>query len=207
MRRAFGVAAVAVLCGCAGNLKSTLPPAPLAPDFTGVATAVVAPAAAEAQAVKLRGELEKRLASKDWGVPLQVGRTAESFVRVRMGADESFETGTAQLQPRAMLACAEIASALAGAPASVVHVLVHGADPGSEPSIGLSARRAASVQSYLLTRGLPATRVRAEGRGAREPVSTNAADAANWRVELVIRPVVAGSEAEAWVPPPPAKTP
>lgn len=202
MRREISLLAIALLGGCAGpGLKSTLLPASAAPDFTSVAPATVTAGAAETQSARLQALLEQRLAGKDAGFPVQVGRSGESLVRVRMGADESFEAGTAQLQPRAMLVCSEIASALKGAPASVVHVLVHGADPGSEASTGLSARRAASVQSYLLARGLPATRVRAEGREGREPLSPNVEDAANWRVEMVIRPVIAGAEAQAWTPP------
>lgn len=202
MHRALGVAASLLLGGCAGpTLKSTLVAGPSAPDWVGAQAAVVSVSAAEQQATALQADLVQRLSSAA-GVPVQVGRTPEAFVRVRLGADEAFEAGTAQLQPRALLVCAEIASALGAAPASVVHVLVHSADPEAEPATALTARRAASVQSYLLARGLPAARLRAEGRGGREPLSPDVADAANGRIELVIKPVLAGAEAQAWIPPP-----
>ena len=189
------------LAGCATPLKSTLPPATGLPDFSGMAGATVGPHEVMAQDARLHGDLEQRLAARDWGVPLQVGRTAEGFLRLRLAADESFEPGTAMLTPPAMLVLTETASALAQAPACVVHVLAHGADLGDEPAVSLSARRAAAAQSYLLARGLPATRVRAEWRGAREPAAADPAAAANRRLELVVRPVISGAEAQAWMPP------
>lgn len=204
MKRLLLLLPALALAACAG-LKSTLPAAAATPDYAGTTPASVAPAAREAQLAGLQAALDQHMVQKDWGIPLQLARTGENFVRLRLGADEAFETGTATLSPRALLALAEFASTLQQAPASVVHVLVHGADPGGEPATRLSSRRAASVQSYLLARGVPATRVRAEGRDAREPVSDNLAAAANWRVDLVVRPVVTGAETEAWMPPRPDK--
>jgi outer membrane protein OmpA-like peptidoglycan-associated protein len=199
-RLGWAFAALAV-ASCAGPVKSTLAPPAAPADAVGVPAPAVGADAAEAQSARVQAELERRLMTRDWGVPLQVSRGPDGTVRLRMGADESFERATAQLDPRAMLVLTEAASVVRQAPASVLHVLAHGDDPGSERATSLSARRAASVQSYLVTRGLPPARLRAEGRGAREPASTQAADPANWRIELVIRPVIAGREAEAWMPP------
>ena len=71
-----------------------------------------------------------------------------------------------------------------------VHVLVAGGEGGATPT-SLAARRAATLRAYLEQRGVPATRLRAEGRAA----------AADPRVLLVLKPVVAGREPEAWTPP------
>lgn len=209
MKRLAACAAVLAqfaLSSCATGVKSTLPATAAAPDYVGASPVVVSAESREADMARVQAALEA-LTQRDWGIPLQVGRTPEGLVRVRLGADESFEARTAQLQPAALLLYSEIAKVLQTAPESVTHVLVYGADAAGNGATGLCARRAASVQSYLVTRNLPATRLRAEGRDAREPVNTEVSSAANRRVELVIRPVVAGREAEAWMPPATAALP
>ena len=74
-------------------------------------------------------------------------------------------------------------------------VVVHGDADSADPATDLSARRAASLLNYLASRGLPLTRLRAEGRGAREPATPDTGAAANRRVEFVLKPVIAGREA------------
>lgn len=193
----------AALAGC-GGLKSTLPAAPDVVPVAGAATAAVAPSGLDAELTRLQTALERRLMGRDWGVPLQLARGPEALVRVRLGADASFAPGSAQLQPQALRVYAEIGELLRASPGVVAHVLAHGDTPaGSEPWTDLTARRAASVMAYLVERGVPATRLRAEGRAASDPVTVEAqADAVNRRVEIVLRPVVLGQEAEAWMPPP-----
>lgn len=199
--RSAAVAALA-LAGCATRLPSTLPPPAPPPDYVSVSSAALAPAAVEPELQRVQAELSRRLGARDWGVPVQVGRLGEAMLRVRLGADESFEPGSAELMPQALLLYATIADVLAQSPACVVHVLAHAdRDSGDEPAVDLTARRAASVRSYLSRRGVPATRLRAEGRGAREPISEDPG-AADRRIEIVLRPIVAGREAEAWQPPP-----
>lgn len=198
------LAGVAIgLAGC-GGLKSTLPAAAPAAAVVGVPTPAVAPANLDAELVRLQRELERRLTGRDWGVPVQLSRGAGPYVRVRLGADESFAGAGAQLEARALLLYAEIGEVLKAAPGVVTHVVVHGDAPTStEPWTDLTARRAASVRAYLAGRGVPETRLRAEGRAAGEPATVESgAGAVNRRVELVLKPVVAGSEAEAWMPPP-----
>ena len=53
----------------------------------------------------------------------------------------------------------------------------------------LSARRAASAEAYLVSRGVAVTRLRSTGRGETEPVASNASEAGrqkNRRVEVAI---------------------
>lgn len=199
----LGLAALALALGGCVTLESTLVAAPAA-SLVGVATPAVAPAGVEAELARLQGELERRVARRDWGVPLQLSRSPEAQLRLRLGADESFDPGTAQLRAEALALYAEIGAVLRDARA-VTHVLVHGDVAAADPAADLTARRAASVLNYLATQQIPPTRLRAEGRGAAEPATAEPGAApAQRRVELVVKPIIAGHEAEAWLPPKPA---
>jgi len=66
----------------------------------------------------------------------------------------------------------------------------HGADLSNRE---LSQRRAQAVRDYLVSRGVPADRIRAQGLGAIRPVADNgtiAGRAKNRRIEIVVQPVV-----------------
>jgi flagellar motor protein MotB len=205
-RRALAaLAAALLLAACAGRLTSTLGTAPPPASAAGTPTVAVAPSAVEDAVQGLERELVARIARRDWAVPIQLARTGP-VLRLRVGAPESFAPDGAQLRPEALLFYAEVAEVLRAAPSFVLHVIGHGDDaPGEEPATGLSSRRAATVASYLRSRGASAARLRAEGRAAREPLvaASDAGAAANRRIELVFRPVVAGAEPAAWMPPEP----
>jgi outer membrane protein OmpA-like peptidoglycan-associated protein len=65
----------------------------------------------------------------------------------------------------------------------------------------LSERRAQSVADYLSDNGVDYRRLRIVGRGELEPRESNATEAGrqlNRRVELLIKPVVEGSEDRAY---------
>jgi len=72
----------------------------------------------------------------------------------------------------------------------VVEVAGHTDSTGSEEyNIGLSQRRAASVQHYLESQGIKASRLSAKGYGEAQPVASNATAegrALNRRVELIV---------------------
>jgi outer membrane protein OmpA-like peptidoglycan-associated protein len=190
------------LSACTTSLTTTLAAA-VPVSLVGQPARSVALPALEAELQRLQGQLGQQLTSRDWGIPAQLSRGAEPVLRLRLGADESFDAGGAQLQPAALDLYARIGAVLKDAPV-VTHVLVHGEREAAELPIDLTARRAASVANYLLATGLPAGRVRAEGRGAREPATAEAqAASVNRRVELVVKPVIAGSEADAWLAPAP----
>lgn len=201
LRLAAAVAALAA-SGCS-TLTSTLPATAPAVSRVGASTPSVALAALDPELTRLQGELERRVVRRDWDVPLQLSRTPDAQLRVRLGADETFDAGSAQLRPQALALYGEIAAVLRGG-AVVTHVLVHGDADEPEPATGLTARRAASVMNYLVTLDVPAVLLRSEGRGAREPATLEpGAAAANRRVELVLKPIVRGQEPEAWRPPAP----
>jgi outer membrane protein OmpA-like peptidoglycan-associated protein len=169
-----------------GKLTSTLPPPGAPASYVGASAGVLAPAAVEPELAALEKELGA-LAGRRAAVPLQLSREGAAL-RLSFGAQQSFAPGAAELEPAALSAYAGLARALAARPGTVAHIRVTG-EAAPEPAIALPARRAASLQAYLAMRGVPGTRLRADGA---EGAGT---------VEVVIKPVVAGSEAEAWVPP------
>ena len=99
-----------------------------------------------------------------------------------------FRSGSARLSAQAKIELAGYAQVLARHPGLQVLVLGHTDSLGSAHSNQyLSRLRANSVRNYLLTQGLSAERVKAEGRGEAEPVADNATAEGrrqNRRVEL-----------------------
>ncbi|MDR3096428.1 MAG: type VI secretion system protein TssL, long form, partial [Paraburkholderia sp.] len=127
---------------------------------------------------------------------------AEGLVEVRDGADRSvivlrgdglFESGSATVIDRYQPTLARVAAALARVPGAVVvagytdNVPVHSARFPS--NWDLSVERAQAVANILAARLGDASRVRAEGRGAADPVAPNdsaANRARNRRVEITL---------------------
>lgn len=190
------LAALALLAGCAPKpvLVSTMPEAPAVIPRSAVIGATISalpPDAVDAVAVQYKAELEGRLQAT--GARLQFRPQPAGVIHLRMPAAESFETGSAQLQVAALTRYSEIAEVLKTYAGCVAHVLVYGDSmPEGDLALTLGARRAASILDYLVRRGVPPTRMRAEGRLAAE---------AGEQIELVLKPVVAGRETQAWTPP------
>lgn len=197
--------AALLLAACGPRLTSTLGDASAPAEPFGEPTATLMPATGDSDWLALRAQLDGLVAANQTPVPAQLLPGIDGVLRLRAGSDESFEPGTAQLKPAALAFYAQVASVLRGYGPAVLHVVVHGdVATDEEPSLDLSARRAASLQNVLIGAGAPAARLRAEGRADREPATdgANAAEA-NRRVDLVFRPVIAGREPEAWMPPAP----
>jgi outer membrane protein OmpA-like peptidoglycan-associated protein len=78
----------------------------------------------------------------------------------------------------------DLAASLKKYPNTEVLVVGHTDAQGSDTyNLDLSRRRAESARSFLVTQGIPTSRIRTEGRGESEPVGT---DAQNRRVEVAI---------------------
>lgn len=190
LRLVLGLAALA-LGGCSAKLTSSLAPPAAPPSYVGAHAGVI-DAGALAQELDRLEEALAALSGRGAPVPAQVSRQGGTLM-LRFGAAESFGGTGAQLQPAALTAYAALARVLAARPGTVAHIVVRGDAglPSSELALGLPARRAASLQAYLATRGVPGTRLRAEGR----------TDAEAEAVEVLLKPIVAGREPEAWIPP------
>jgi len=174
------------LAACApAKLNSTLPPDGLPASYVGAHAGGLAPEAVAPALAAFERTLAP-LAKRGAAVPLSVEREGVAL-KLRFGVTESFDGNSAELQPAALAAYAGLAQALAS-PGTVAHIRVLGPADG-EPATSLAARRAAAVQAYLAARGVPGTRLRAHG------------DAGDGAVEVLVKPIVAGRETEAWVPP------
>ncbi len=177
-----------VVGGCSAKLSSSLPASVPPVSYVGARTGAFAPDALEAGIDQLQQDLE-RVAKRARPVPAQLSREGH-LLKLRLGAGESFGPASAELQAAALEFYAQLAEILVRHPGTVAHILVHDDTASGEPSTDLAARRANSLQSYLAARGVPGTRLRAEGRGGTGP-----------RIELWLVPIVVGREAAAWMAP------
>jgi outer membrane protein OmpA-like peptidoglycan-associated protein len=104
-----------------------------------------------------------------------------------------FASDTSELLPSARQRLDDVAKALLeGNPEAQIVVEGHTDSRGGESyNLDLSARRAEAVRAYLVSRGVPAERVRAQGLGLARPVADNKSAegrANNRRVEIVVQP-------------------
>jgi outer membrane protein OmpA-like peptidoglycan-associated protein len=104
-----------------------------------------------------------------------------------------FASNKDQLLPAAQERLAQVAEALKTQDDHKIVVEGHTDSQGSAASNqGLSERRAQSVVSFLVTRGVPADQIRAQGLGPNRPVADNASPegrANNRRVEIIVQPI------------------
>ena len=188
-----------LLAGCTAKLSSTLPASAPVASYVGAQAGVLTPGPALDAAIDgLRLDLEQTTRAAG-AMPAEYLREGDAL-KLRLPADASFGPDSAQLQAGALEFYAALADVLARRPGTVAHVVVHGEVASSELPTDLTARRAASLEAYLAARGVPQTRLRAEGRGSAQRLTPDAA-AANRRIEIVLKPIAAGQEASAWVPP------
>jgi outer membrane protein OmpA-like peptidoglycan-associated protein len=129
------------------------------------------------------------------------------MIRIQLDGTATFDTGSATPRPESVPTIQRIADAARAQGQSVVHVIGHTDITGSvEGNVALSKRRAESVAAELVRRGVDDRYVLADGRGPFEPIASNATDAGrakNRRVDIYLRPIVAGREAEAFESPRP----
>ncbi len=133
----------------------------------------------QATRARLMGELNQVLQTRD---------TARGLI-VNM-SDVLFDTGRYNLRPGAQVKLAKVAGILQSFPG--LHLQVNGYTDsigGDEYNLHLSQQRADSVRDFLVSQGVPATSVIAQGFGKADPVASNAIASGrqqNRRVELVV---------------------
>lgn len=136
-------------------------------------------------------EQEKELRQKMAGTGVEVQRVGDS-IKLIMPGGVTFRTGSAEIQPQFYSPLDQVASVLQQYPQSLVDVVGHTDNVGSDQmNQQLSERRASAVASYFMSRGVIAQRLNAYGMGETQPVADNSTDFGrqqNRRVEVLIRP-------------------
>ncbi len=111
-------------------------------------------------------------------------------IKVVLGDAILFKTGSSTLSPQADAALSRIAYNLNQNPGTHITVIGYTDNTGGyELNMELSKQRANSVRNYLISQGVAADRITAEGDGWNNPITSNATAAGraqNRRVELYI---------------------
>ncbi|MFC7377235.1 OmpA family protein [Brevundimonas sp. GCM10030266] len=125
------------------------------------------------------------------GTGVGVARQGDNLV-LRMPSDVTFATNQSNIDSRFLATLDDVARVLQQYDQSMVDVIGHtdssGGDAINQP---LSERRASSVASYLIDRGVLRERLYVAGNSARNPIADNSTTqgrAQNRRVEILIRP-------------------
>ncbi len=173
----------------------------------GAAIGAMAGAAVGSYMDKQQAELEAKLKAEQEREELQITRLSDNSLKVGVASEATFDVDRSDLKTQSLDTFGKIAGVLKSYDMTVIHVVGHTDSTGSDAyNQGLSERRAVSVGNYLLSQGVPNDRVMMEGRGEREPRSTNATPDGrrlNRRVDIVIKPIIEGQEERAFDPPPP----
>ena len=142
-----------VLPECAGARPAPVAPAPAAPARPAAPSTAPAPAA-----------------------PAPAARPAPASVRqaVVIQADALFDFDKSVLRPDGKKAIDDALAKLRGVDLEMVIATGHTDSIGTpQYNQRLSERRAASVKAYLVSKGIPASKITTIGKGESQPVATN----------------------------------
>lgn len=126
------------------------------------------------------------------GAPVvaQAPVVAPQSAKVVLNADTFFDFDKSTLKPSGRQVLDQVAAQAANLNLETLIAVGHTDSIGTEKyNLGLSQRRANTVKNYLISKGIPADRIYAEGKGEAQPIATNATPqgrAQNRRVEIEI---------------------
>lgn len=116
-----------------------------------------------------------------------------SAILVNLPDGVTFDVASYTLKPSFRTTLDQVADSLIKYPNSLIDVYGHTDSTGSDAyNQTLSENRARTVANYLMSRGVPAARIRSQGFGETMPVADNATEEGrtkNRRVEIKIVPV------------------
>jgi len=140
-------------------------------------------ARSEADAARRQAEeLQRQIAELN-------AKTTERGLVVTLG-DVLFETARSELKESAIINLSKLSAFLTQYPERTVTIEGHTDSVGSDDyNLGLSQRRANSVQQFLVSQGIAANRLTAIGKGENFPVASNDSSSGrqmNRRVEVII---------------------
>ncbi|HMI87405.1 MAG TPA: OmpA family protein [Polyangiaceae bacterium] len=144
---------------------------------------------------KARADADKRAKDAMDRLAASVGAVKQEprGMVITLSGSVLFASNKDALLPAAQERLGQVADALKTQDDHKIVVEGHTDSQGSAPSNqGLSERRAQSVVSFLVSRGVPADQIRAEGLGQTRPVADNTTTdgrANNRRVEIIVKPI------------------
>lgn len=149
-------------------------------------------------------EMERVLSEERRRHEVEIERLKDDTLKLNLSSEVSFDYDSAALKPAFYPTLDKLADVIGKYDRTAVHVVGHTDSTGSEAyNQRLSERRARSVERYLVNRATPFERIRTYGLGETAPRATNTTEAGrqlNRRVEIFLKPIVAGREAEALAP-------
>jgi adhesin transport system outer membrane protein len=114
-------------------------------------------------------------------------------VKLNLSADALFDYDKSEVKPEGRKRLDELLAGLKGVEIGSVSVVGHTDWIASDAyNLRLSMRRAEAVKAHLVSQGMAAQKIHAEGRGESEPVASNLTDegrARNRRVEITVVPL------------------
>jgi len=147
-------------------------------------------------------ELEAQLEQEQATRAIQISRLPDDSLKLDLDSQVSFDFDSAALKPQFQRSLDKVASVVADYPSTALHISGHTDNVGSDDyNQGLSLRRAASVNRYLIDSGVTSDRTRVQGYGETRPVSANSTPEGrqrNRRVEIILKPIVKGDENRAF---------
>ena len=173
--------------------------------FVGAAVGAIAGGVVGNYMDQQEQDFEQALATEQQQNAIEIERMRDDTLKLSLDSEVSFDFDRAEIKPPFRPSLDKLSNVLLKYDRTVVHVVGHTDSTGSDQyNQRLSQQRAESVASYLLSSGVPADRLRTEGRGEREPRDSNDTEAGrqlNRRVEIYIKPVVDGQESKAFESP------
>ena len=150
-------------------------------------------------------ELEQALLKERRERQIQIQRLQDEALKVSLSSSATFDFDQSEIKPGFYRALDTLADSLQRYDRTMLHVVGHTDNIGdTDYNYALSIRRAQALAQYLMLRGVPTERLRIEGRGESEPRVSNTTEEQrrlNRRVEIFIKPVVEGDEANALISP------
>ncbi len=175
--------------------------------YIGGAAGALIGAGAGAYMDRQKKIMEEKLTQQQNRNELSIIELEDGSLLVGIASAVSFELNSSELKEQFLPTYDTIAAVLQQFNKTIIHVVGHTDNSGSEEyNQRLSERRAKNVRQYLALSGIDPGRIKTEGRGENDPVApndTNQNRKRNRRVDIVIKPIVEGREGQAFASPPP----
>lgn len=121
-------------------------------------------------------ECDAVIPKKEAAAPAPVAKAAPvaktAPIKVELSADESFDSGKAELKPEARTKLSKLVNDLRALAFDKVIITGHADRTGSKnANQQLSERRANAVHNYLASEGVPTAKMSSSGKGSSQPVT------------------------------------